>query len=230
MRGGKILIVDDDQDILDLLKKALDARGYEVVTAMTGEDGLRLAGTSAPDAVLLDIELPDVDGIEVCQQIRQFSIVPILFLTVRAEETDVVLGLGVGGDSYITKPFKLSEVIAKVEAAIRREKVYAQRKRRPVITVKDLTLDFGAFEVRKGDEPIRLTATEFKLLRVLAENADQVLTRDQLLDSVWGLHAEGVFTRTVDVHIGRLRKKIEDDRQHPRYIMTIPGLGYKMAG
>lgn len=228
MRGGKILVIDDDQDILNLLKKAFETRGYDVVTTTTGADGVRLSSESSPDIILLDIELPDIDGIEVCQQIRQHSITPILFLTVRTEETDIVLGLGVGADNYITKPFSLPELIAKVEAALRREKVYIQRKRRPVITLKDLILDLGAFEVKKREKSIRLTATEFKLLRTLAENADQVLSRDQLLDTVWGWRPEGVFTRTVDVHVGRLRKKIEDDPTRPRYIVTVPGLGYKM--
>jgi len=228
LRGGKILVIDDDQDILNLLKKAFETRGYDVVTTTTGADGVRLSSESSPDIILLDIELPDIDGIEVCQQIRQHSITPILFLTVRTEETDIVLGLGVGADNYITKPFSLPELIAKVEAALRREKVYIQRKRRPVITLKDLILDLGAFEVKKREKSIRLTATEFKLLRTLAENADQVLSRDQLLDTVWGWRPEGVFTRTVDVHVGRLRKKIEDDPTRPRYIVTVPGLGYKM--
>ena len=230
MRGGKILVIDDDQDILDLLKKAFETRGYDVVSTTTGADGVRLSSEASPDIILLDIELPDIDGIEVCQQIRQHSITPILFLTVRTEETDVVLGLGVGADNYITKPFSLPELVAKVEAALRREKVYIQRKRRPVITIKDLILDLGAFEVKKREKSIRLTATEFKLLRTLAENADQVLSRDQLLDTVWGWQPEGVFTRTVDVHVGRLRKKIEDDPTRPRYIVTVPGLGYKMPG
>lgn len=211
-----------------LVKKALEQRGYEVVIAPTGADGARLAGSASPDLILLDIELPDVDGLQVLQQVRQHSIAPVIILTIRDQITDVVLGLGVGADHYITKPFEPAILIAKIEAALRREKVYAQRKRQPVITVKDLQLDLGAFEVRKRDEAIRLTATEFKLLRVLAENSDQVLTRDQLLDSVWGLSAEGVFTRTVDVHVGRLRKKIEDNPQHPQYIITVPGLGYKM--
>ncbi len=229
MRGGKILVIDDDTDILTLLKKGFENRGYEVVTAETGQEGIQLANAVQPDIIILDVELPDFDGIEVCQRIRQNSIIPIIFLTIRSEETDVVLGLGVGADNYVCKPFKLSELIAKVEAALRREKVYAQRKKRPVINVKDLVLDLGAFEVKKRGESIRLTATEFKLLRALAENSDQVLSRDQLLDSVWGLKAEGVFTRTVDVHIGRLRKKIEDDPQRPRYILTVPGMGYKMS-
>lgn len=228
LRGGKILVIDDDPDILALLKKGFENRGYEVVTAANGAEGIQLSNTAQPDLIILDVELPDFDGIEVCQRIRHNSIVPIIFLTIRSEETDVVLGLGVGADNYISKPFKMPELIAKVEAAIRREKTYSQRKKRPVVNVKDLTLDLGAFEVKKRGESIRLTATEFKLLRVLAENADQVLSRDQLLDSVWGLRAEGVFTRTVDVHVGRLRKKIEDDPQRPRYILTVPGMGYKM--
>jgi DNA-binding response OmpR family regulator len=229
LRGGKILVVDDDEDIRNLIQAYLTSRGYRVISAATGEDGIRLAHIEHPDLVILDIELPDRDGIDVCQEIRQSMLTPIIFLTVRAEETDVVLGLGVGADNYITKPFKLSELVAKVEAALRRETVYAdRRKHQSELSVGELAIDLGAHEVRKSGSAVDLTPTEFKLLQALAENADHVLTREQLLDHVWDLRADGVYTRTVDVHIGRLRKKIEDDPDKPRYIVTVAGVGYKL--
>lgn len=229
MRKGRVLVVDDDEDILRLVSGSLRARGFDVMTAATGADGVNLCVNEQPDLVILDIELPDRDGIDVCQEIRRTSLVPIVFLTVRNEETDVVLGLGVGADSYITKPFSIAELSARVEATLRRETVYAERrKHRTLLTVKDLSLDLSAYEVRKGGTPVQLTATEFRLLQALAEHPDQVLTRDQLLDHVWDLRADGIYTRTVDVHIGRLRKKIEDDPSSPQYILTVAGLGYKM--
>lgn len=229
MHKGKILVVDDDEDILRLVSGALRTRGYETLTAATGAEGICLSVTERPDLIILDIELPDKDGIEVCQDIRRTNVVPIIFLTVRGEETDVVLGLGVGADSYMTKPFRVTELVARAEATLRRETVYAERKRhRKIIAIKDLSLDLSAYELRKSGELIQLTATEFHLLQALAEHPDQVLTRDQLLDHVWDLRADGIYTRTVDVHIGRLRKKIEDEPAVPRYIVTVAGLGYKM--
>ena len=231
MGKGRILVVDDDEDILRLVSGSLRARGFEMLTAATGSDGVNLCLAQHPDLVILDIELPDKDGIEVCQEIRRTKLVPIIFLTVRGEETDVVLGLGVGADSYITKPFRIAELVARTEAALRRETVYAQRKmHRPLLTVKDISLDLSAYEVRKRGSLVPLTATEFRLLQTLAEHKDQVLTRDQLLDHVWDLRADGIYTRTVDVHIGRLRKKIENDPSRPEYIVTVAGLGYKMPG
>lgn len=229
MRKGKILIVDDDEDILRLVSGALKSRGFDTVTGCTGTEGIELCASEHPDLVILDIELPDRDGIEICQEIRRINVIPIIFLTVRSEETDVVLGLGVGADNYVTKSFRIPELIARVEATLRRETVYQERKRhRNVLEVRDLSLDLSAFEARKSGVPIQLTATEFRLLQALAERPDQVLTRDQLLDHVWDLRADGIYTRTVDVHIGRLRKKIERDPCHPEYILTVAGLGYKM--
>lgn len=231
MLKGKILIIDDDEDIVRLVGGALRTRGFDVLSASTGDDGVRICIAERPNLVLLDIELPDRDGIEVCQEIRKTHLAPIIFLTVRNDVTDVVLGLGVGGDSYVTKPFRIAELIAGVEAALRRETVYAQRKQhQTVLSVRDLSLDLSSYELRKSGELIRLTVTEFKLLHALAEHLNHVLSRDQLLDYVWELRADGIYTRTVDVHIGRLRKKVEDDPSNPNYIMTIPGLGYKMQG
>ena len=229
MRGAKILVVDDDEDITKLIQAYLTSRGYNVITAASGEAGIRLAHIEKPDLIILDIEMPDRDGLEVCQELRQTMLTPIVFLTVRGEESDVVLGLGVGADNYITKPFKPSELAAKVEASLRRETLYAERrKHQNLLSVGKLTVDLSAHEAHKSDKLLDLTPTEFKLLQALVENAGQVLTREQLLDHVWEMRADGVYTRTVDVHVGRLRRKVEDDPAKPRYIVTVAGLGYKM--
>jgi len=229
VRGAKILVVDDDEDIINLIKAYLTSRGYKVVAATNGEAGIRLAHVERPDLIILDIEMPDRDGLEVCQEIRQTMLTPILFLTVRGDESDVVLGLGMGADNYITKPFKLSELTAKVDAALRRETLYAERrKHQDVVNVGELRLDLSAHEAHRSDKLLDLTPTEFKLLQALAEHAGHVLSREQLLDHVWEMRADGVYTRTVDVHVGRLRKKVEDDPENPRYIITVSGLGYKM--
>jgi DNA-binding response OmpR family regulator len=229
LRNGTILAIDDDEDILQLVSGALKSHGFEVITAKTGQEGLSLASTQNPDLIILDIELPDNDGIQVCQEIRRSNLAPIIFLTVRNAETDVVLGLGVGADNYMTKPFSIPELVARVEATLRREKIYAERKKsHKVIEIGELTIDLSAHEAHKSGQSIDLTPTEFQLLKTLAEHTGQALSRDQLLDTVWQLKADDVYTRTVDVHIGRLRKKIEDDPKRPRYIVTVPGLGYKM--
>lgn len=229
MRGGKILVIDDDEDIVKLIQGYLSTRGFRVTSATNGDDGARLAHIEHPDLILLDIEMPGRDGLEVCQEIRQSMLTPIIFLTVRSDETDVVLGLGMGADSYITKPFKISELAAKVEATIRRETTYAERKRhQELLTIGELSVDISAHEAFKSGKALDLTPTEFKLLSALAERVGHVLTREQLLDRVWDMHADGVFTRTIDVHIGRLRRKVEDDPDSPHYIVTVPGVGYKI--
>lgn len=231
MPNGKLLIVDDDEDIRQLVGTSLKNRGYEVISARSGEEGLTKALSEQPDLIVLDVEMPGMDGIQTCQEIRKHLIVPVLFLSVRSEETDVVLGLGVGGDNYLTKPFKIPELIAHVDAAMRRKQRYSQAVHSDqTLKVKDLALDLSAHELKRNGDIILLTSTEFKLFQILAENAGRVVTRDKLLDLVWLLESDGVYSRTVDVHIGRIRKKIGDDPASPRYIVTVPGLGYKMAG
>ena len=229
MRQGKVLVIDDDEDIRHSLGRRLSDRGYEVFLAGSGEEGLTKALTESPDVIVLDVDMPGMDGIQTCREIRAHLFVPIIFLSVRSDETDIVLGLGVGGDNYLTKPFKASELLAYVDAAVRRETVYSRRRKQSkLLKVKDLVLDLSAYELKRGGDVIQLTPTEFKLIRMLAENVDRVLTREQLLDHVWEFNANGVYSRTVDVHIGRVRGKIGDDRANPQYIITVPGLGYKM--
>ena len=230
MPKGKVLVIDDEEDIRELVGGSLANRGYNVVLACSGEEGLAKALGEKPDVIVLDVEMPDMDGIQTCQEIRKHILVPIIFLSVRSDETDVVLGLGVGGDNYLTKPLSICELLAYVEAAMRRETVYSQRRNQTrLIAVKDLVVDLDAHELRQDGRTIPVSATEFKLIQILAENVDRVLTRNQLLDHVWQTKADNIFSRTVDVHIGRVRRKIGDDPNHPRYIVTVPGLGYKIS-
>ena len=230
MSKGKVLVVDDEKDIRDLVGGSLADRGYDVVLACSGEEGLAKALGEKPDVIVLDVEMPDMDGIQTCQEIRKHILVPIIFLSVRSDESDVVLGLGVGGDNYLTKPLKICELLAHVEAAMRRETLYSQRRsQNQLIAVKDLVVDLDAHEIRQAGKTIPISPTEFKLIQMLAENVDRVLTRSQLLDHVWQTKADNIFSRTVDVHIGRVRRKIGDDPNHPRYIVTVPGLGYKIS-
>jgi len=227
---GKVLIVDDDEDIRELVTRSLESRGYQAFAASSGEEGVKTALAESPDLVILDIEMPGIDGIQACQEIRKSLLVPIVFLSVRAEESDIVLGLGVGADTYLTKPFKLPELLAQVDAAIRRETLYSQRRSQAkLVTIKDLHLDVDAHEVRLDGRSVALSPTEFKLLSVLARNAGRVLTRDELLSSVWDLRGEEIYSRTVDVHVGRIRRKIGDSPSRQSYIVTVPGLGYKMT-
>lgn len=226
---GRVLVVDDDEDIRQLVSRSLADRGYDVALASSGEEGIAAAFTDPPDLVILDVEMPGMDGIQTCQEMRKRLLVPIIFLSVRSDDTDVVLGLGVGGDNYLTKPFRVPELIAHVDAAIRRESLYSERRRESQhVKVRDLTLDASAHELRRNGDAIPLTNTEFKLIFTLACNAGRVVTRDQLLDSVWENKSDGIYSRTVDVHIGRIRRKIEPDPKSPCYIQTISGLGYKM--
>lgn len=225
---SKILVADDDPDILRAVKTVLESRQYRVVTAATGDDAYRKAMFERPDLIILDVEMPDQDGLEVCQRIRLRSTTPILFLTVRMEDTDVVVGLKMGADDYLSKPFNDGVLLARVEAALRRETKYrsgpdSDRQ----IKVRDLIIDREAREVFRGERPVELTATEFKVLQFFAERTGRVVTRDMLLEHLWGNSLE-VFSRTVDVHIGRLRRKLGDDVSSPQYIVTVPGAGYKM--
>jgi DNA-binding response OmpR family regulator len=226
---SKILVVDDDFSTRQLVRKALQKYHYVVITAANGAEACTKAAIERPDLIILDIEMPDQDGFEVVQQIRRFSVVPVIFLSVRSEDIDVVLGLKLGADDYITKPFSETVLLARVEAALRRaEKFSSKEAEGRVIRVQDIEIDTEACEVRLSGKPIKLTATEYKILKYLAENSGRVLDRDRILDQIWGDGIESFCSRAVDVHIGRLRRKLGDDPENPRYIATVPGMGYKM--
>lgn len=226
----RILVVDDEAPILELVRFNLEKEGFAVIMASDGEDGLRRARSEAPDLVILDLMLPGIDGIEVCQQLRRDTNVPVLMLTAKTEEFDRVLGLSVGADDYVTKPFSPRELVARVKALLRRRDMdLEETKARDAsgrIRVGDLVIDASRFEVEVRGVRTELTPKEFELLRVLVANRGKVLTRDFLLEKVWG-YEYGGDTRTVDVHVRRLRQKIEEDDSRPIYIQTVHGVGYR---
>lgn len=226
----KILVVDDEPPILELVRFNLEKEGFTVITASDGEEGLRRARGEAPDLVILDLMLPGVDGIEVCQQLRRETNVPVLMLTAKSEEFDRVLGLSVGADDYVTKPFSPRELVARVKALLRRREMDLKEthegETHERMHVGDLVIDTARFEVEVRGVRTELTPKEFELLRVLVANKGKVLTRDSLLEKVWGYDYEGDM-RTVDVHIRRLRQKIEKDDSRPAYIQTVHGVGYR---
>jgi two-component system, OmpR family, alkaline phosphatase synthesis response regulator PhoP len=229
----KVLVVDDEQSIVTLLQYNLEQSGYEVITAMDGEAGKRMAEQEAPDIIVLDLMLPKMDGMEVCKQLRQEKIMtPILMLTAKDDELDKILGLELGADDYMVKPFSPREVIARVKAILRRTQ---QQKEAAEGNAKDeLQINIGSliiypekYEAFFKDQILELTLKEFELLLYLAQNIGRVMTRDQLLSAVWNYDFAG-DTRIVDVHISHLREKIEADTKKPVYIKTIRGLGYKL--
>lgn len=226
MAGEKILIVDDELHIVELLKYNLEANGYKVDSSLNGREGLNKSTQNKPDLILLDIMLPELDGFDVCKELRknkETQGIPIIMLTAKGEEFDKILGLELGADDYITKPFSVRELLARIKAVLRRN---TKEEQEQAINFGELTINLDKHEVLKKGEKVELTLKEFELLRLLVMNKGKVLTRDFLLDKVWGYEYYGE-TRTVDVHIRHLRQKIEDDDANPRYIETVRGIGYK---
>lgn len=225
----RILVIEDEQSISDIIKFNLKKEGYEVETAYDGQDGLNKAldETAAPDLILLDIMLPLMDGFEVCKRVREKSNVPILMLTAKEEEVDKVLGLELGADDYITKPFGMRELIARIRANIRRTEQMNPAEDVPadVKVYGNVSIDMNRYEVKKNNEILDLTLREFELLKYLAEREEKVFSREQLLEEVWGYEYYGDI-RTVDVTVRRLREKIEDDPSDPKFILTKRGIGY----
>lgn len=229
----KVLVVDDEQSIVTLLQYNLEQAGFEVITAMDGEEGKRLANQESPDIIVLDLMLPKLDGMEVCKLLRQEKIMtPILMLTAKDDELDKILGLELGADDYMVKPFSPREVIARVKAILRRTQMPTDvseqdEKEEMQIKIGKLTIYPEKYEAFFEGSLLELTLKEFELLLFLAQNKGRVLTRDQLLSTVWNYDFMG-DTRIVDVHISHLREKIEKDTKKPIYIKTIRGLGYKL--
>ena len=224
-------MVDDEQSIMNIIAFNLKKEGYEVVTAEDGEMAITIFDTEKPDLILLDIMMPKIDGYGVCKRIRDKSDVPIIMLTARADEVDKVLGLEIGADDYVTKPFSNRELMARVKANLRRKPSIKQNEEQPNIDSNntfvygDLTINFDRYEVFKRNEPINLTIREFELLKFLALKKNQIFTREALLSQVWGYEYFG-DVRAVDVTIRRLREKIEDDASKPKFILTKRGIGY----
>lgn len=228
MEQKKIFVVEDEKSISDIIKYNLTKEGYSVETAFDGEEALRKVFELNPDLILLDIMLPKVDGFQICKKVRESLSVPILMLTAKEEEVDKVLGLELGADDYITKPFGMRELIARIKANIRRidlSNIQDDGKGFNILDFGALTVNLSKYEVLKNNDTIELTLREFELLKYLSEQESQVFTREKLLEEVWGYEYYGDI-RTVDVTIRRLREKIEDDSSNPQYIMTKRGIGY----
>ena len=225
--SARILLVDDEQPVQKLLSYPLEKDGYEVVPALDGQEALNEFDRQPFDLVVLDIMLPKVDGLEVCRQLRARSSVPIIMLTAKAEEIDKVLGLELGADDYITKPFSMREFRSRVRAALRRADMSAQLEHgEETLERGDLRIDFSKRTVELRGEPVQLTYVEFEILAVLAAAPGRVYTRDMLLDRIWG-DSEFRDQRTIDVHIRHLREKIEADPRKPEYLLTVRGVGYR---
>ena len=222
---ARILVVDDEKRIVEIVKAYLERDGYHVTVAYDGGTALDLARREHPDLVILDLMLPEVSGWDVCRALRKESDVPIIMLTARDDTADKIVGLELGADDYVTKPFDPKELVSRVRAVLRR---YESKPVSPnTIRVGDLSIDIDRRTVIRGDAKIELTSTEFDLLRVLSEAPGRVYTRMQLLDKTQGEAYEG-YERTIDSHIKNLRKKIEPDPGHPKYIITVHGAGYKL--
>ncbi|MDT2807361.1 response regulator YycF [Vagococcus lutrae] len=225
----KILVVDDEKPISDIVKFNLSKEGYDVYTAYDGEEAIEKAEEVVPDLILLDLMLPKIDGLEVCRQIRKKHDMPIIMVTAKDSEIDKVLGLELGADDYVTKPFSNRELIARVKANLRRQGAAAasaeEENDNNEVEVGDLTIHPDAYIVSKRGEKIELTHREFELLHYLAKHLGQVMTREHLLQTVWGYDYFG-DVRTVDVTVRRLREKIEDSPSHPSWLITRRGVGY----
>ncbi|HZW03370.1 MAG TPA: response regulator transcription factor [Anaerolineaceae bacterium] len=223
----RILVVDDEQLYRHLLRVNLEAEGYEVSTATNGEEALEMMSSGQPDLVVLDVMMPNLDGFSTCERIRQFSNVPIIMLTARGEEQDRVRGLNVGADDYVVKPFSATELVARVRAVLRRSKTIEQGIQNRFFMHDNLRIDFARAEVWKGEKPIYLSATEYRLLIQFAHNVGRVLTAEELLTAVWGEQYRE-DKEILWVSIARLRQKLEDDPHTPHHIVTRSGLGYLM--
>lgn len=222
-----VLLVDDDEKIRELLRLYVEREGHRALFAADGERALEVARRARPDLVLLDVMLPGLDGFEVCRRIRDFSDVPILLLTARSGEADKVVGLDLGADDYVVKPFSSRELMARMRALLRRRAAGAEDE--PLFVADGLELDPNAVETRLDGRPLDLTPFEFRILRGLMRRAGRVMTRDDLIDAMHDGDDPGIIDRTIDVHIGRLRRKLDDDATNPRFIATVRTVGYKFV-
>ena len=227
MTMQKILIVEDNVDLANGLEVNLKKEGYKVLKTVSGEDALKITIRDNPDLIILDIMLPGISGFDVCRELRNKSIdIPIIMLTAKSDETDRVVGLELGADDYITKPFGIRELLARIRVCLRRQ---PKQSEMPRYRFGKVAVDFEKYSATVRNKELYLTQKEFELLRYLIRNRDTVLSRDRLLDEVWGYDAYPT-TRTVDTHISKLRKKLEDDPANPKYILSVYGGGYKFVG
>lgn len=221
----KILLVEDDLSLVGGLSFAVEKQGYAVDVVRTIRDAKNAWENGSYDLVILDVSLPDGTGLDFCKKVRQTSKVPIIFLTAADEETDIIMGLDIGGDDYITKPFKLAVFLSRIHALLRRSEQYAQANTELVSNA--IRLDLLKAEASKDDVPLQLTSGEFRLLRLFLENPDCVLSAEQILSKLWDCDGNFINSNTLTVYIRRLRAKIEDDPANPQYILTVRGAGYK---
>ena len=224
-RMARILIVDDEPKIVRLVADYLENGGFSVVTARTGDEAVMRVRTDAPDLVVLDLGLPGLDGLDVTRAIRRNGELPIIMLTARDDETDRIIGLELGADDYVTKPFSPRELVARVRAVLRRHAAAAEAE---VLRVGDLELDVPRMRVTRAGEPVVLTATEFSLLAFMARQPGRIFTRSQLLDAIHGVAFES-YERAIDAHVKNIRRKLEPDPRAPRYLLTVYGVGYRLA-
>lgn len=224
----KILLVDDEPVILESLSYSLDREGFEVQVASDGAQALDLFNSSKPDLVILDIRLPEIDGLEVCRRLRAISPVPILMLTALGNELDRVVGLEIGADDYLPKPFSFRELLARIRSILRRVELDQQVSKQKIYICGNLRADLSSRRVFKGDKEVQLSAREFELLTLLMSQAGRAVSRDEIIRQVWGIDWSG-DPRTIEVHIRWLRLKIEDDPTLPHYVQTVRGYGYRFA-
>jgi len=230
MPRPRILYVEDEPSILEPMAKALDRAGFEAITARTVREALELDERMDPDLLLLDLSLPDGDGRDVCREVRRRRDVPVIMLTARGTETDRIVGLEIGADDYVVKPFSSAEVVARIRAVLRRSaRGEAPMEATGSLEVDDVRVDVGARRAWRGDSELELSRREFDLLVRLMRDAGRVVTRESLMDDVWDVNWFG-STKTLDVHVGWLRRKLADDPQEPRYIHTVRGVGFRFAG
>jgi two-component system OmpR family response regulator len=231
LKMAKILIVEDDRNLLDTLKYNLHEEGYNTVTAVDGAEALYIARREKPDLIILDIMLPKLSGFEVCRILRKEMTIPIIMLTAKTEEVDKIVGLEIGADDYLTKPFSVRELLARLGAMLRRADISKQQPagEKRILRIGDLEVDTGRHQALYRGSRLSLTPKEYDLLAFLAANEGLVFSREQLLEKVWGYDYAG-DTRTVDVHIRWLRQKIENDPAKPEHLVTVRGAGYKLEG
>jgi two-component system, OmpR family, response regulator len=226
---SKILVVEDDHNLLETIKYNLVKEGYEALAAVDGAEALEIARKEKPDLIVLDIMLPVIDGFEVCRILRKEMTIPIIMLTARTDETDRIIGLDTGADDYMTKPFSLRELLARIRALLRRASISEVKlpEERAILKMDEIIIDLNRHQVKLKGQLIELTAKEYDLLVFLVQNESYVFSREQLLEKVWGYDFAG-DTRTVDVHIRWLRQKIESDPANPKHLLTVRGTGYKI--
>ncbi|HLF28472.1 MAG TPA: response regulator transcription factor [Anaerolineae bacterium] len=220
-----VLVIDDEPQILRALRTILTENKFHVTVASRGEEGLALAAAQPPDVIILDLGLPDMSGIEVCQRLREWTQIPIIVLSVRDSERDKVVALDRGADDYLTKPFGIEELLARIRVALRHS-IHVQGSKQTLISAGPLTIDLARYSVTRDSDPVKLSATEFKLLAYLAANAGRVLTHRSILTHVWG-EAEADHIEYLRVYMRQLRKKLEADPEHPQILLTEPGIGYR---